>query len=494
MPYRLFCCFASIFFGLVLSASAAELLVGAATVDITPSRPVVLAGLHRAQISERIATPIQANILALEGACRDKTTRAVIVAVDVVGIGPSLYVPLRDALKKMLPDLDDTDLVLCATHTHSGPNLADVHRFPEGTDYMKVPEYISFAVEKIAPAVAEAWKNRRPARFAYGLDFAVVAYNRRAVYADGTAAMYGKTDRPDFRGMEGMEDHDIGTLFFWDENDRLIAVAVNVSCPSQEVERGKELHADFWHPVRVGLRKKYGKDLAVVSLCGAAGDMSPHTQYRVVAEDRMSRLRNRSRIEEMARRIVRAVDDTYEAVKATGQTDVPFRHEFAMVSLPENQVTDREVETVAREIAELEKSLKEDPDNPAHQGVLRGRHRVNWLRRVIDSREEQRKNPDREHEYPVHVFRIGDVAVMTSPFELFTAYGVQMKARSKATQTLVVQLADGGRIEHRKGYLPTAEARRRGGYSAVPQSIFISPRGGQILVEESLKMANAMFE
>jgi hypothetical protein len=39
---------------------------------------------------------------------------------------------------------------------------------------------------------------------------AVVAYNRRAVYANGHAEMYGKTDRPDFRGLEGREDNDVG--------------------------------------------------------------------------------------------------------------------------------------------------------------------------------------------------------------------------------------------------------------------------------------------
>ena len=56
----------------------------------------------------------------------------------------------------------------------------------------------------------------------------------------------------------------------------------------------------------------------------------------------------------------------------------------------------------------------------------------------------------------IHVLRIGDAAVCTSRFELFNDYGVQIKVRSKAVQTFVVQLAG------EDSYLPThAGARRR---------------------------------
>ena len=64
----------------------------------------------------------------------------------------------------------------------------------------------------------------------------MVAQNRRAVYADGRAVMYGATDKADFRGIEGPEDQGVEVLFFWDGGGKLIATAVNVACPSQEVE------------------------------------------------------------------------------------------------------------------------------------------------------------------------------------------------------------------------------------------------------------------
>jgi hypothetical protein len=48
-----------------------------------------------------------------------------------------------------------------------------------------------------------------------------VARNRRSVYADGRAQMYGPTDRPDFRGIEGPEDQGVEVLFFWDREGSL---------------------------------------------------------------------------------------------------------------------------------------------------------------------------------------------------------------------------------------------------------------------------------
>ena len=70
----------------------------------------------------------------------------------------------------------------------------------------------------------------------------------------------------------------------------------------------------------------------------------------------------------------------------------------------------------------------------------------------------------------LHVVRLGDVAIATNDFELYTDYGVAMQARSPATQTVVIQLAGGGT------YLPTERAVRGGGYGAIPQSNRVGPR------------------
>jgi len=55
-------------------------------------------------------------------------------------------------------------------------------------------------------------------------------------------------------------------------------------------------------------------------------------------------------------------------------------------------------------------------------------------------------------------------------------------------QTVVIQLAGGGT------YLPTERAVRGGGYSAIPQSNRVGPPGGQILVDRTVELIQAMWK
>jgi hypothetical protein len=113
--------------------------------------------------------------------------------------------------------------------------------------------------------------------------------------------MYGDTNVPEFLGLEGYEDHDVNMLFFWNQDGKLIATIIEVPCPAQEVENQTTVNADFWHPVRVALRQRFGADLCVLGMVGAAGDQSPHLMYRKAAEERMRKLRNLSRMDRASR-------------------------------------------------------------------------------------------------------------------------------------------------------------------------------------------------
>ncbi|MDR2705252.1 MAG: hypothetical protein LBC02_05695, partial [Planctomycetaceae bacterium] len=303
---------------------------------------------------------------------------------------------------------------------------------------------------------------------------------------NGEGIMYGDTKRADFRYIEGLEDHDIGTMFFWDENDRLIAMIINIACPSQEVEGLYEIHADFWHPVREQLRAKYGNHVTILSWVGAAGDFSPHTMYRKEAEERMRKLRKISRLDEIARRITNVVNDCYEIVQNDKQNDIVFRHEYELIPLPYHKVTQKEYNDIVNESKAIEVRLTKEPQLKTY---------YDWTRQMVGRFESQQKGEFTVFETPVHIIRIGNIAVMSNPFELFSAYGIQMKARCKAIQTFIVQLTDAPPPPQvSAGYLPTADAYQHGGYSAIVKSIHVGPEGGQKLVEESLKRANTLFE
>jgi hypothetical protein len=88
----------------------------------------------------------------------------------------------------------------------------------------------------------------------------------------------------------------------------------------------------------------------------------------------------------------------------------------------------------------------------------------------------------------VHVVKLGDIAISTNPFELFLDYGNQIRARSKAKQTFLIQLACGS-----CGYLPTEKAEKGGHYSAYVSSGYTGHEGGEILVRKTLEEINEMF-
>ena len=464
-------------FGLVSSpAQAAELWIGAATADITPDQPVALDGHRGLRISNKVESPITATALALESREGGKVLdQAIMVSCDLVGIRQGILDSFRDKVKPRLPDFDVNKLFASATHTHNAPvTLEGRYTLPERGN-MKPAQYAEFLAAKVGEAIVSAWQKRRIGKVGWGQGQAVVAQNRRAVYADGTAKMYGATNTKDFRGIEGYEDHNLDVLFFWDQKDQLLATAVNVPCPSQDAEGGLSIHSDFWHPVREMLRQRHGKDLLVLGWAGAGGDQTSRPQYGKAADERMRKLRGLTRLEEVARRIVNGWEEAYEGARKDIRDDVVLRHCVAEIALPHRKVTEAEV-AEAREGAAKYASI------PAQRWNYR------WHQAVVERYEAQRAGTEGPFKMELHALRLGDVAIATNTFELFTDYGVQIKARSPAVQTFIIQLTGSG------GYLPTERAVRGGGYGAVIQSSRVGPEGGQALVDQTVRAIEELWK
>ena len=465
--------------GLVLSLTgethAGELHIGGASVSITPKEPVALSGQMRTRIAKNVASECIATALALETRDGEKVLeQAIMVSCDLVAIREGILEQVRERVKAELDDFDTKKLFLSATHTHTAPVMREgAYELPaEGV--MQPKDYVEFLVKQVADAAVTAWRSRKPGRVGWGLGHAAVALNRRSVYADGRAQMYGRTDSDDFRGIEGYEDHGVEVLFFTHEDGKLFATAINVACPSQEVEGNSEVDADFWHPVRESLKKKYGEDLLVLGWTGAAGDQSPHLMYRKAAEERMRKLRGLSRLEEIARRIVSAWEEAYAGARQEMLADVPFVHKVETLELPIRRVTPAEA-ALAKEQA---LALSKDPKN---------QRRMLWEKSVIDRYEREQAGEVPPYKMELHAIRLGDVAIATNDFELFTEFGIQMKARSPALQTFIIQLAGPG------SYVPTERAAYGGGYSAIVQSNKVGPEGGQALAEETVKVLKSLW-
>ena len=212
----------------------------------------------------------------------------------------------------------------------------------------------------------------------------------------------------------------------------------------------------------------------VLGWTGAAGDQSPHLMYRKRAEERMRAFRKRSRLEELAARVVAAWDEAYEGAKQEAVAGAPLVHKVESLDLPPRVVSESDAASAAANVAKLSK----DPAN---------RRLVLWHQDVVDRRRAQEAGDVPPYRIEMHALRLGDVAIATNPFELYTQYGIQMKARSKALQTFLIQLAGPG------SYLPTEPAVRGGGYSAIAESNKVGPEGGQVLADKTVEVLNAMW-
>ena len=449
-----------------------RVLVGWASVDITPDRPVALAGQMHTRISKSVHDPLTATALALE----TPSDQAVMISVDFVGHGGILE-PVRERVKTRLRDFDSGKLLLHGTHTHTAPETQEGTYVLPAEGVMPIAEYREFLIARLADAAVRAWENRKPGGVSWGLGFAEVARNRRAAYADGKTIMYGKTDRTDFSHIEGYEDHAVDLLYFWD-GDKLTGVAINLSCPSQEVEGEYYVSADFWGAVRTELRKRHGPGLFVYPMTGASGDQSPHLLFRQRAEETMLRRRGLTRLQEIARRVANAVDDVIEPARRDIRTSLPFHHRVETLRLPLRKITEAEYEASRRE---YERQLKL-PETDRTRGF-----HLRLRKRVLDNWERQKHDP--YYEIEAHVIRLGEVAIATNPFELYLDYGMRIEARSKAEQTFIVQLACGS-----GGYLPSARAIAGGSYGAGPENGPVGPEGGQVLVERTVELIGALFD
>ena len=470
---------AGVLLSFAVGVDAREVYIGAAGVSITPSHPVALLGQVHTRIARKVESPLTATALAVETRDGNKVLdQAIMVSCDLAGIPDDLQGRVRERIKKRLPDFDVNKFFVAATHTHTAPVLSEgVYVIPK-KGVIQPREYVEFLIKRLEGAAVRAWQNRGVGGVGWGLGHALVAHNRRAVYAGGRARMYGATHGPSFRKIEGYEDHYVDVLFFFNADRKVTALAVNVACPSQEVEGRQAVNADFWHEARLMLRKRFGKDIQVLGWTGAAGDQSPHLMWYKRAEERMRKLRGLTRLEEIARRVDLAVGQAYEGAKKDIRSDVPLVHRVKDIQLPVRMVTEKEFARARKFCDAVAKKKKLDPRRSLQRY---------WNQAIVDRYKQQKTNP--HYTMELHAIRLGDVAVCTNPFELYTEYGVRIKARSKAVQTFVVQLACAG-----GAYLPTKEAVRRGSYSTEVFSNLVGPEGGDSLVGQTLEAIDSIWK
>jgi hypothetical protein len=472
----------------------ARLLVGWAQGDITPTRPAALGGMGYLRISKEVSDPLTVTAMALEAPYQtDGPSQVIIASADLTSITPNMMAAVRNALRQNHPEIDPSRVMLSATHSHTAPPLS---AYGQQTDAMVEPEYMEWAAPRIAATLAKAWNNRQPGGISYGLSHAVVAHNRVVTYTSGEAKMYGKVNQADFSHIEGFEDHALHLLFTWNAQGKLTGVLLNTTATAQTRASESVVSADYWHETRVELRKRLGEKLFVLPQVSSAGDQAPTPLVDARAEKRMEKLTGRTRRDQVAQRLADGVMAIYDVMQKNIEWSPVLRHRTQIVKLPRRQLTAQDKaeaqETIVTSQADLDKFQAQLQANPAlaqDTQWMRRQNRAGWhlsrAKRVLAIEEGEPFN-----DVELHALRLGDVAFTFNPFELYLDYGVRIKARSKAVQTFVVELANAWYL-----YLPTERSIAGRAYGATPPSSRHSgPEAGKLLVEWAVENINALWD
>ncbi|MFZ2653294.1 MAG: hypothetical protein WAX69_00115 [Victivallales bacterium] len=471
-----------------------KLLIGWSEIDTTPEGKVDLSGQYYHRISKGIHSRLSATVLALESS---EGEQAVMISLDLAGFRADFQEQLRDMLHSDLPELDVSKIFLNVIHTHNAPAvdpITGIGWLAELPGVLTAVEYRSFLLGKLKTAVIAAWRSRKPGGIANTLGFARVGHCRRAVYADGTAEMYGKTNRKDFIGMEGGEDSGVEMLFTFCEKGKATGVILNLACPSQVMEATYKISSDFIGEARQLLKKRFGDNFKILGQISAAGCQSPRDLTRNYKGE--PDFWHEDGVKEIGRRLFAAVINALPKASAGINSSPIMKHSVKNIPLPLRRASKKEFMLAGKELEALESTMPEEKaykdfcgkvrrnekiadrpgpyDSKLHHFVL-----IQNAKAVISRYHEQDKQP--EFQMELHALRLGNAVFATNPFELYLDFGRQIKSRSRAGQTFIVQLCgDTG------GYLPSARAEQFGGYGGLIINGKVGSEGGKILVCRTL--------
>ena len=491
--------------------------------SITPDKKISLAGQFAERISEYVEKPLTVTAFVADSGA----DQMILVSADLGGVGWNLVQDVRRLVAEANNEINPMKIVISAIHTHTGPVITRISRvlgagapiagwrkmleeeFLKGKKYIEKQnisanpeiateeEVYELVVERIVDAILCAWKDRKNGSFVNAFGRAAVGMCRRACYNDGSAQMWGDTNQAVFTELEGGNDSGIELMYVFDDSDKLTGIVANVACPAQCVQHRLFVSPDFWGETKMLLRQHFGEDIFLLALCSAAGDQCPVDLVRwvepesdvndpnITRKNPLNRKADPSMFDlagmrKAGKRIAREIIDVYEEGLDEKQTDAALTHKVSDYPLPLRRATLADELAAKKAIRDYlnDKDGDVDYNDVAHLQIHLGVLQRIALQEVVDVVETE-----------VHVIRLGTVAIATNPYELFLDYGNQIRARSKAEQTFLIQLANGA-----EGYLPTEKAEKGGHYSAFIASGKCGHVGGDQLVRQTLSDISELFE
>ena len=455
--------------------------IGFGQADITPKGgKVSLLGQFELRVTDKVNDPLYAVAMVIQ----TDHARTIWVSADTCEMFEGTSLLTFEAVKKVVPDLKEDELVISATHIHTGPTLwLDTYLSLTGDrsepkDAMPAAECNRQFAEGVAEAVRDAMDHLVEARAELAIARVQTGVCRRVVYKDGTAQMYGDAYRPDFLKMEGRDGGPMQLLYVYDEKDKLTGIVANVPCTAQCDENALYITADYWGVTRERIAEAFGKDVKVLPLCRSAGDLSPHHIVdRIPMERDSGCYRGRGGSLYMGNLVADAIISHKDKKLISYQGDVRHAQGMRKIDFPVWQVTEAEYRWAVDYLA--------NKDNYSETG---------WPKSLFDNgnahtRKQRYESGDKIYPSKVFATVLGDIVFISNPFELYIEYADRIRMALKDSVVFDVELS-----YDCLGYLATPNAVAGGHYSANIFNGVCAPDGGEVLVKESIDLAKSLLQ
>jgi hypothetical protein len=163
------------------------LTAGAARVDITPGAPLALEGYLEPE--NRISDGVHDRLYARAIAFQAGTKRLVLISCD---LGSMTFGPYFLRLIEDRWNLQPGDTLLCATHTHSGPQLSLNADYPHPNNL----PYTRWLERRLSEVTGRALAAMTPARLAVGTGRTQVGVSRRKIVGPRLVEMAPNPEGP----------------------------------------------------------------------------------------------------------------------------------------------------------------------------------------------------------------------------------------------------------------------------------------------------------
>lgn len=463
------------------AAASSKLKAGAATSNITPPLGTRIVGGFAPYPAAHIHDELHARCLVLD----DGQTQLALVVCDLLGVHRSVSVEARRLIEAET-GIPPQNVLISATHTHSAGTALGSNRYANEQD---LDDYQRSVARGIADGVRCALNLLRPTEIAFTrVDVPEQVHNRRWWMRPGSVPPnpFGEIDQvkmnppvrsPDLVKPAGPVDPTVSIIALREPDGRLLSAYCAYSLHYVGGSGPAHVSADYFGMFCEALKRRQpggDADPPFVALLanGTSGDINNidrlnprgsrvlYQQMREVAEDVASK--------------VQAAIDQIESWQDRVSLDSRAR---------ELQLQWRSIGPEMLQWAEaVESQAPRVPGGDVPVGAKFATERE-WVQRLSYAGRVQllaaAKGPAL---VPVQVFRIGDIAIGTSPCETFAEMGLEYKQRSPLPHSFMVSLAHGY-----IGYLPTPRHFELGGYETWPGTNFLEP-------EASVKMLDALLD